>query len=42
MGRCHALSVAAALAAAKGQIKVAEAIIVLDDDMMSRIIARDW
>jgi hypothetical protein len=37
-----ALSVAAALAAAKGQVKVAEAIINLDDDIMRRIIAGDF
>lgn len=35
------LSVAAALAAAKGQIKVAEAIVNLDDDIMGRIITGD-
>ena len=35
-------SVAAALAVAKAQIKVAEAIVNLNDDIMTRIIAGDW
>jgi hypothetical protein len=36
------LSVAAALAVAKGQLRVARALLDLDDDMMDRIVAGEW
>jgi hypothetical protein len=37
-----AQSVAAALAASKGQIELAQALINLDDDVISRMNTGDW
>jgi hypothetical protein len=40
--QCMALCVAAALAAAKGQVKAADAILNLDNEMIARITSRNW